>query len=528
MKTPSCRQRKGIGKATRYRSEEDGLRVWNKQSLHDLIRANLQDYQLIVVSNREPYIHQLSGGQVECIQPASGLTAAVDPIMRAAGGTWVAHGGGSADRRMVDALGHTAVPPEDPQYTLRRVWLTKAQENGYYYGLANQGLWPLCHMAFTRPEYRPEDWQHYRDVNELFAQAVLEEAGTTPTFVFIQDYHFALLPRLLKESNSNLIVAQFWHIPWPNRETFRTFPWAEELLDGMLGNDLLGFHLLYHCQNFLDTVDRTVEAKVDQERFEVTRGGKVTSVRPFPISIDFGSHTEMATDFRVHEEMERWRQLLGHDTELIGIGLDRIDYTKGIPERLRAVDWLLEHYPEYRGRLVFVQVGVPSRVHIQRYKAINEEIEALCEEINWKWSTDSWSPIVFLKQHAGPHRMMALHRLANFCVVSSLHDGMNLVAKEFVASRVDEDGVLILSCFTGAARELSDALLVNPYSVEELAGAMVAALEMPAEERMRRMERMRAVVAENNIYRWAGTVISTLLKFDFPEQVESRHMETVA
>jgi trehalose 6-phosphate synthase len=502
--------------------------VWSKQTLHDLILDQLQDHQLIVVSNREPYIHQFSGGQIECIQPASGLTAAVDPIMRASGGVWIAHGAGNADRKTVDANDHLAVPPEDPQYTLRRVWLTKAQENGYYYGLANEGLWPLCHIAFTRPIFRPENWQSYREVNELFAQAVLEEAGDKPTFVFIQDYHFALLPRLLKERNSNLIVAQFWHIPWPNRETFRTFPWAEELLDGLLGNDLLGFHLLYQVQNFLETVERTLESRVDQERSEVTRGGKVTAVRPFPISIDFERHVMSASDPRVDEEMERCKRQFGLDTELIGIGLDRIDYTKGIPERFRALDRVLEQYPEYRGRLVFIQVGVPSRVHIPRYKAINDEIEALCEEINWKWSSDFWRPIILVKEHVGPRRMMALHRLADFCVVSSLHDGMNLVAKEFVASRLDEDGVLVLSCFAGASRELTDALLVNPFSIEEMANAFRDALEMPAEERQRRMERMRATVAENNIYRWAGTIISNLLKFDFPVPAETKHMETVA
>jgi alpha,alpha-trehalose-phosphate synthase [UDP-forming] len=504
------------------------LQTWNKETLHDLISDQLEGHQLIVVSNREPYIHQFSCGEIECIQPASGLAAAVDPIMRASGGVWIAHGAGSADRKTVDENNHVAVPPEDPRYTLRRVWLTKAQENGYYYGLANEGLWPLCHITFTRPVFRPEDWQCYREVNELFAQAVLEEAGDRPTFVFIQDYHLGLLPRMLKEQNPNLIVAHFWHIPWPNREVFRVFPWAEELLEGMLGNDLLGFHLRYHGQNFLDTVDRTLEAKVDQEKFEITRGGKVTAVRPFPISIDFQSHMNAAMDPRVDEEIEYLKRKLGLDQELVGIGLDRIDYTKGIPERLRSIDHVLEQYPEYRGRLVFIQVGVPSRMRIPRYKAINEEIEALCEEINWKWSDGSWRPVVFLKEHAGPRRMMALHRMADFCLVNSLHDGMNLVAKEFVASRFDDDGVLILSCFTGASRELTDALLVNPFSLEEMAAAIHSALQMPAEERQRRMQRMRAAVAENNIYRWAGTVISALLKFDFPEVAEPRQLETVA
>lgn len=493
--------------------------MWTKDALYDLIQTKLRDYQFIIVANREPYIHRYAGDQIECMQPASGMAVALDPIMRACGGTWVAHGSGDADRKMVDSHDHVRVPPEEPKYMLRRVWLTKEQENGYYYGLANDGLWPLCHIVFTRPVFSLQHWQIYREVNRLFAEAVLQEAGDIPTFLFIQDYHFALLPRLLKEKNSNLIVAQFWHIPWPNPETFRAFPWKEELLDGLLGNDLLGFHLRYHCQNFLDTIDRTIEAKVDYERFEVTRGGKVTAVRPFPISIDFDRHVATAKSLAVEREMERCRRQLGLHDEFIGIGIDRIDYTKGIPERLRAIDRFLEKYPAYRERLVFVQVGVPSRVHIRQYKLLDDEIEGLVEEINWKWSTDSWRPIIFLKQHYSPPQMMALHRLAHFCIVNSLHDGMNLVAKEFVSSRFDQDGVLILSQFTGAARELTDALLINPFSIDEGAEAIRQALEMPEDERRKRMQKMCAAVAENNIYRWAGKAISALLKFDFPENV---------
>lgn len=493
--------------------------MWTKDSLHGLIEDKLRGYRLIVVSNREPYLHRYSGGQVEVERPASGMAAALDPIMQACGGTWIAHGSGDADRSAVDEQNRVSVPPDNPQYTLRRVWLTKQQEQGYYYGLANSCLWPLCHVVYTRPVFEARDWERYREVNELFCQAVLDEAGDAPTFVFIQDYHFALLPRMLRESNrGNLIVAQFWHIPWPNHEIFRTFPWAEELLDGLLGNDLLGFHLRYDCQNFLDAVDRLLETKVDQVGFEVTRGGKNTLIRPFPISIDFERHEALAREATVDTEMKRWQKRLRLPREpLVGIGIDRADYTKGIPERLRAVDTLLSRCPEYKERLIFVQIGVPSRVHIRQYKKLNDEIEQLVDEINWKWATGSWAPIVYLaKQYSGP-QMMGLHRLANFCVVSSLHDGMNLVAKEFVASRFDDDGVLILSQFAGAARELTDALLVNPFSVEEGAEAMRQALDMSEEERRRRMYRMREVVASNNVYRWAGKFLSALLRFDFAE-----------
>jgi len=501
--------------------------MWTKDALQELIQSRLADHRLILVSNREPYQHRYAGGRIECVPPVSGMVSALEPILRACGGVWVAHGSASADRRTVDADDHLSVPPDDPCYTLRRVWLSKAQEDGYYYGLANEGLWPLCHMVFTRPVFNPRFWPVYRQVNEHFANAVLEEVGNDAAFVFVQDYHFGLLPHMLKESNANLIVAHFWHIPWPSPEVFQTFPWKEELLDGLLGNDLLGFHLRYHCQNFLDTVDRTLEAKVDYERFEVTRAGKVTVVRPFPISIDAEAHEETAQSPAVDRELDRWRQQLGLTNEAVGIGIDRLDYTKGVPERLHALDLFLEKHPEYREQLVFVQIGVPTRTHVPQYKLLDAEVDGLVEQINWRWSTDSWRPIVYLKQQHNSVQMMALHRLADFCVVSSLDDGMNLVAKEFVASRFDGDGALILSRFTGAARELSGAMLVNPFAVEEIAEAMRQVLAMPEEERRKRMQKMRQEVAENNIYRWAGKFLSSLLKFEFPESPRGE-MEALA
>jgi trehalose 6-phosphate synthase len=493
--------------------------MWTQDALQDLIRDRLRGHQFFVVANREPYLHHYVGNRIECIPPVSGMVSALDPILRASGGKWIAHGSGSADRKTADTHGRLGVPPDDPKYVLRRVWLTRAQEDGYYNGLANQGLWPLCHTAFTRPVFDPRHWPVYREVNELFARATAEEAGDGPTFVFVQDYHFGLLPRMLKMVNANLIVAQFWHIPWPGPHAFQTFPWKEELLDGLLGNDLLGFQLRSHCLNFLETVERTLETKVDYERFEVVRGGKTTVVRSFPISIDFESHERDAESEAVKREAERWQQQIGLTDEFLGIGIDRIDYTKGIPERLRALDRFLEKNPEYRGRLIFVQIGVPSRTQVPAYQHVDDEIDQIVDEINWRWGYENWRPIVFLKRQFGRTEMMALHRLANFCVVSSLDDGMNLVAKEFVASRTDGDGALILSQFTGAARELAGALLVNPFSGEEMSDAIFNALTIPEDERRRRMQKMRAAVADNNVYRWAGKFLSALTKFEFAETV---------
>lgn len=493
--------------------------MWSRSSLHDLIASKMAGYRFIVVANREPFIHRFDGDGITVQKPASGMATAIDPIMDASCGTWIAHGSGDADREVVDEFDRIAVPPHDPKYTLRRVWLTKEQEEGFYYGLSNEGLWPLCHVTFTPPVFRPTDWATYREVNRIFAEAVLQEAGDVPTFVFIQDYHFCLLPRMLKEANSKLIVAQFWHIPWPNREVFRVFPWKEELLQGLLGNDLLGFHVRYHCQNFLDTVDRSIEARVDTDRSEVTCNGHTTQVREFPISIDFAEHAALSQSPEVDAAILKWKKRLGRRAELLGVGIERLDYTKGIPQRLQAVDYLLEQHPELRRRFVFLQIAAPSRSHIPEYQKIQDQVERLVEEINFRWQDRGWQPIVFLNEHHGPVDMMALHRMATFCTVSSLHDGMNLVAKEFVASRVDQKGVLILSRFTGSARELSDAIQVNPFAIHDLAEAMYSATQMSSEEQTRRMSRMREHVERHNVYRWGGKVLSDLLKFDFPENV---------
>jgi trehalose 6-phosphate synthase len=480
---------------------------WSRERLEEVARTRLGGAKLIVVGNREPYIHLYDGEDVRCMQPASGLTTALDPVLRACRGTWVAHGSGDADQAVADERGRVAVPPDDPRYTLRRVWLSKEEVQGYYYGFANEALWPLCHVACTRPRFDAGDWEQYRRVNRKFANAVLDEAGDDPAVVFVQDYHYALLPRMLKDARPDLVVLQFWHIPWPNREVFRICPWQEEVLDGLLGNDLLAFHIQYHCNNFLETVERALESRVDTERFAVTRGGKTTYVRPQPISIDPDLPAAAAPEDARREE-RRLRRRLGVRDQALLLGVDRVDYTKGIPERFRAVDRLLTLHPELRRKFSFVQVGAPSRVHIPAYRRLGEELDSLVEEINWRHGNHTWKPILYLNEHHEPEQLYPLYRAAAGCVVSSLHDGMNLVAKEFVAARSDLRGVLVLSRFTGAAQELTDAVSINPYAVDEFAEALRQALLMPEEEQERRMVRLRRQVADNNIYRWAGMLLS--------------------
>jgi trehalose 6-phosphate synthase len=485
--------------------------AWTRERLAEVARSRLAGVKLVVVANREPFIHMYDGEDIRCSQPASGLTTALDPVMQACSGTWVAHGSGDADRAVADDHGRVPVPPEQPTYVLRRVWLSRQEEQGYYFGFANQALWPLCSIAYTRPRFDEGDWQHYQRVNQKFADAVLDEVDGEPAVVFVQDYHFALLPRLLKNARPDLVVLQFWHIPWPNREVFRICPWQEEILDGLLGNDLLSFHIQYHCNNFLETVERALESRVDRESFAVTRGGKTTYVRPQPISIDPDLPAAAAPDDAEREERRLRKQLGVRDLPLL-VGVDRVDYTKGIPERFRAVDRLLTLHPELKRRFCFIQVGAPSRVHIPAYRRLNDELDELVEEINWRHGNHTWRPIIFLNAHHTPDQIYPLYRMAAGCVVSSLHDGMNLVAKEFIAARHDLRGVLVLSRFTGAAQELTDALLINPFAVDEFAEALRLALAMPEEEQERRMRHMRQQVLDNNVYRWAGMLLSEAAK----------------
>lgn len=490
-----------------------GETLWTEERLKQFVNLRLGKRPLLVVSNREPVSHVWRGGEIQAQTPASGMVTAIEPVMRACGGVWVAHGSGDADAQMVDARGRLGLPVDDPRYTLRRVWLSKDEEEGYYYGFANEGLWPLCHIVHTRPLFRPDDWAHYRGVNEKFAAVVLEEMEATDApIVLIQDYHFALLPALIKEERPDARVAIFWHIPWPNFEAFSICPWQHEILGGMLGADLIGFHTQYHCNNFLDTVERAIEARIDWEHFSVIRGQRTTYVKPFPISVapEFVEDPPATSRKALLDE-------LGISPEFLGVGVERVDYTKGLPERFRALRRFFERYPDYRERVVFVQLAAPSRSRIKRYQELGAEVDETVQEVNRTLATRNWQPILYLKGHHEHREIWPFYRYADFCMVTSLHDGMNLVAKEFVSARDDEDGALILSRFTGASRELRDALLVNPYDLDEMAEAIRSAVEMPPDERRARMARMRQVVREQNIYRWAGLLISELSRI--PEEV---------
>jgi trehalose 6-phosphate synthase len=482
--------------------------AWTAERLQRTLEKSLGGEGVVVVANRGPFLHERApGGGVKVVRPASGLVTALEPVVRACSGTWIAHGSGSADRETVDR--HDRVlAPDDGSYALRRVWLTEEEERGYYLGFANEGLWPLCHIAHVRPTFRGEDWREYQAVNDRFAQAVREEVSGADPIVLVQDYHFALVPALLRKRVPRATVITYWHIPWPNAERFATCPFAKELLVGLLGSSVLGFHTQLHCNNFLESVERFLEARIDRERRAVVLGGRETLVRAYPISIDWP--TRAAEGVPPVEACRRSvREQLGlREGALLGVGVDRLDYTKGIEERLLAVERLLERFPHHRGRFTFVQLAAPSRTLIERYRALGESVEAIAARVNARFASPGWQPIVLLRASHDSASVFRFLRAADVCYVSSLHDGMNLVAKEFVAARDDERGVLVLSRFTGAARELTEALLVNPYDLDEASAALATALAMPAQEQEERMRAMRGIVAEFNVYRWAGRMLT--------------------
>ncbi|MFH1519399.1 MAG: trehalose-6-phosphate synthase [Candidatus Omnitrophota bacterium] len=485
------------------------LKVWDKKSVLELVKGKLSDYAFVVASNRQPYIHKLSRGKIECTRGPGGVVTALDPIMQELGGLWVCCGSGDADRLVVKNS-KIKVPPDNPSYELKYVWLSKAENLGYYFGYSNQGLWPLSHLVFMKPEFKNEDWKIYKQVNKKFAQNISKEIKDKKAIVFVQDYHLALVSNYLKEMNPQVVTLLFWHIPWPTYDVFRILPQRQELLEGILSYDLLGFQIRYFCNNFFDAVANEVEAKIDNEKQLIVHQKHTSLVRDYPISVDFKGISKTSDD----TEVENLAQLLREEFDLEGykviIGLDRIDYTKGIVERINAIDKLLDTHPELKEKIIFIQMGEISRIHILQYKQLNERVNARVEEVNFKHSQKLWKPIIFLRRHLTFKEVLAFYKIADICVVSSLHDGMNLVAKEFISANTREKGALILSRFTGASRELTDAISINPYHPEEVSAAIYKTLTMNEDQKKKIMRKLRQNVQRNDIWSWIGKVISDI------------------
>lgn len=513
--------RKSLHEARFSASEEARLRLekidspWTGGRLQEFVKDIVKGQTIVAVSNREPYIHEKKGDKISYYFPASGMATAIEAIMQATGGKWVAHGSGSGDKAVVDKEDRVEVPPDDPKYTLRRVWLTTKEEKGYYYGFSNEGLWPLCHNVHNRPIFRKDDWIEYQNVNRKFADSVLSEIkDLKEPIIFIQDFHFALLSKMIKEERPDAQIVLFWHIPWPNAESFGICPFRQEILDGMLGADIIGFHTQLHCNNFMDTVRRELEARISHEKFAVTRSNHVTFIKPFPISIAFSTDKELNGKEEYAKKKADLLKDLNIKAEFIGLGVDRLDYTKGIIERLKAVETFLKKYPQYLHKFVFIQIAAPSRTGIKKYDQFNEEVTAEVERINSVFKKNNWKPIVYLKRHHSQKELSLFYRIANIFVITSLHDGMNLIAKEYVASRTDEKGALILSKFAGASAELSQAFIVNPYNIEGVADAIKEGIEMSAAEQTRRMRKMRKIIKDHNVYRWSAEILKTVANLE--------------
>ena len=515
---------------TRLRNLEDQYRqslgpesAWNPDRLRALLTTQLRGDELIVVSNREPYIHDKTAQGTVVKRPASGLVTAVEPVMRACSGTWIAHGSGSADAESVDKNDRVRVPPGQEDYTLRRIWLSEEEEKGYYFGFANEGMWPLCHVAHVRPVFRESDWQHYQAVNRRFADAVVAEARSEDPVVLVQDYHFALLPAMVRERLPRATILTFWHIPWPNPESFGICPWRQEILKGLLGSTILGFHTRFHCKNFIETVDRYMEARIEHEHSVISYHESDTLVESYPISIAWPTDQAMAIKPDPATCKQRVTDMLNLPADQrIAVGVDRFDYTKGILERLHAVERLLEKRPQWIGKFTFIQVAAPSRSSLEEYRDFQQRVHRLADRINQRFGQPGYLPVHLLAEHHEPEQIDELYRASDVCVVTSLHDGMNLVCKEFVAARDDERGVLVLSRFAGAARELQEALIVNPYHVEETADALHRALTMPEGEQRERMASLRMTVRESNVYRWAGRMLTDAGRWRLRERIEAR------
>ncbi len=491
--------------------------MWTRERLGNLIKSKIGDRFLVVVSNREPYVHVFDGDEVKYYVPPGGLVTAIEPIMEASGGYWVAQASGEADNLVVDEKNEVGCPPENPNFTLKRVFLTKEEEAGFYYNFANAGMWPLCHVAYVRPRFDAKDYKIYKQVQEKYADAVAEIIGDKPAFVFIQDYHFANLARMLKERSRNIVTAQFWHIPWPNSEVMRILPFKDEILGDLLYNDLLAFQVQSHVINFLDSVNRFLEARVEYDTSRVIKVGRTTLVRSFPIGIDYEHVSQLSASDRIATVRKEIVKKYRLKDKVVAIGVDRIDYTKGIIERFRAVDRFLEKNPHYIGKFVFVQLGALSRMQIVAYRELNDTLNEMMVDINEKYQSSGWKPIIMVRANHSKEELTAWNGIANVSMVTSLHDGMNLVGKEFVAARNDLKGALILSEFTGAARELSDAVQVNPFFIDGLADAIKQAVEMSPDEQQRRMVRMRDVIGYQNVYRWAAKLLSEIFNFEFVE-----------
>jgi len=469
------------------------------------IVENFSGKNLIVVTNREPYIHKKTGLSIRVKKQTGGLTSALDDVLKVTGGTWVAWGSDGEDRDVVDNKNRVHVPPENPSYILRRVWLSPFEIDNYYNGYSNQVLWPLCHITLDRVYFRKRFWDGYKKANRAFANAILEEADND-SIVWVHHYHLCLVPRILRDESPELTISHFWHITWPNWSVLRVCPQAKEILEGLLGNDMIGFQIPLFVKNFKDCIRECLDADIDYQRPAVTYKGHTTVLKAYPISIDYDKFNDMASSDRTVKFMKSLKEKYRLQQGYIGIGVDRLEYTKALIKRLQAIDLFFDRYERFRRKFTFIQIAVPTRMR-EPYISYKKAVEELVSKINKKYSIGDWKPIIYINTKVEHKDLVAYYRMADVAIISSVYDGMNLVAKEYIASKTDEKGVLILSQFAGASEELEGSILVNPYDIEEFSECIYRSLKMPDKEKVSRMASLRRQVSENNIHKWIMDIL---------------------
>lgn len=476
-----------------------------------------QDFKLVIAADAETRKSQKQNGEMALTIPAGGVGLSFDPIAKAAGATYIARGKGEDDKKAVDRHDKLVVRDADGAYTLKRLFLSEAEMADYYYGFSNQTLWPLCHVAFERPQFRADWYEGYRRVNERFAKAIRDEIKGLPVgrkkkaIVWVNDFQLSLVPKLLGNPK-NTIVSMFWHIPWPTWEAFRILPFKEDILESLLSCDFLAFHRGYHVRNFLDTVAREFEARIDEETNTVYFGDHAVVVRNLPMGIDTDvvkSLIQKKPDDGLFVTISK--KILAPllpKTKII-LGVDRLDYTKGLLLRLEALDHFFANYPKYRGKVSYVGIIAPSREAVPAYQQLKKDIHKLADTINARYGKNGWKPIDIIYKLFRREEIVQFYQQASVCLVTPRDDGMNLVSKEFVvASSAEKNpGMLVLSTFAGSAIDLTEALIVNPYDFDGIANAIKKALEMDAKEKAERIARMVKTLDERNIYEWAKEFI---------------------
>lgn len=497
---------------------------------------DLKDYfsrqefdRVIIVADAETRVHKNDNGKIISTVPAGGVSIALDPIAQASNCVFIARAKTDEDKQVVDRDSKIEIADMENNYTLKRVFVSGDRFDQYYNGFSNQTLWPLCHVTFERPEFRNEWYEGYKKVNEKFAQAVLEEIKGK-TFIWIHDYQLSLVPKLLGRPKKT-VVSMFWHTPWPTWEIFRILPQKQEILASLLECDFLAFHRGYQAKNFLETVRREFEARIDDETNRVFYNNKVTTVKNIPLGIDvdvikslvdernedkllgkiFGKiviNQDKNNEDNKHKTIKKY-----FEQYKIIIGVDRLDYTKGLILRLQALDLFLEKYPQYKGKIVYLGIMAPSREAIPAYSILKKEVNNFAKEINEKYKNDGWKPIHLVNEIFTRKEIVNFYRNADLCLVTPRDDGMNLVSKEFIVATATSGnpGMLVLSQFAGSAIDLRAAIIVNPYDVNQLSSAIKKGLEMDVKEKKRRIQEMAETLEEKNVYEWAVEFVGNAL-----------------